>query len=232
MKGLSVSCVGLLILLGLVSCNQVKEVAHQLQQLKNGESNDAQEEVVDDQGLKMKKTAGLESVKDLEKSDDAVSRCLNVYGRVPSVLVRVQDEESAFEARKQLDLMAYDIESIMPDLVEVTDPRDLAKCKKRSLEQYGEHASDIRYWYVLDVNWAKYNKQSCSIDERIQRQMLRIRRDVNESPVVFDMLLEGIRGIAIVELGGKSASEINQVDESTLITPMSDDWLPPGVTQG
>ena len=183
-----------------VSCDKINEVFEKAKEIAEGEGEGEEEK------------ASI-SHEELVASDAAVAKVLDVMEKVPGILAKVKDVDSAFAARKQLDLISPELAEAMQG-VKVQDGSSDARVET--------------LWYTLDNNEKQYDARSEELVKNLNRQLKRIALATKGSAaysVVEDGIMDLFAFIDPDRLGAKGSS-------AETIKPMPKNWLPPGVTPG
>ena len=178
----------------LVSCDKIEEAANKVKEIAEGAEGKASvthEEIVE--------------------SDAAVAKVLDVMERVPGILAKVKDVESAFAARKQLEL-------ISPELAEAMEGV--------KVQDGSSDASVETLWYTLDSNEKQYEARTEKIVENLNRQLKRIAVATKGS-VAYDVVEDGLMDLLVFIDPDRLATKNSSEDA---VKPMPKNWLPPGVT--
>jgi len=221
----------------LASCDKVSELAGELKD--GGKQLIDANELTDANGLAV-------SEDEIAKSDAAAAKYLEAMEKVPEILAKVRDEETAIAARKSLDALSSEVSEIVKGLIPIDEqdqqkmldvkmqPQSAKKPKQKASKQSGvvqkRSTPMIQgevHWYVLEENKEKYKTRTQKIGDRVYFQLKRIAMTTRESAIAFDLVLDGVLIFASVESGGRVPSE----ESSKGIKPMPKEWLPPGVTR-
>lgn len=210
---------GVTVALGGSSCQRLKNLKQRLSS----------------QGKSDAEAAGLAITQEqLESSDAAVGKYVQIWEKLEKLLIKVHDEESALKMRKQMDLLAIELREVKKGVIVFRDQEDLKKVvivndekdpKAKGRKRVKELDATV-YWYVLAENKENYERRLLTNAHAILNQLRRITRRLKEKPVIVDIVHSGVIGVELVdeEQGQNSAKKDS-------IKPMPKDWLPPGVTR-
>ena len=158
-----------------------------------------------------------------KRSDAAYDRYLTEWSKVPTILSRVTDEETAVKAHRELQLVKKEITQLLPNLIIVSNEVK----KKVRLEQDPEgktEEKDTPVWFILSKNQEEYAKRGESSLAELNIQIERITKLSADNPKILLVVQTSIDQLAAIEEGADLESGKNG------IRAMPKDWLPSGVT--
>lgn len=217
---------GSVAMIGLSSCGKLKEISSKL----SGADQPKEEKKEDSKNL-----PGMAITQEqLDQSDAGYADYLIIWEKLPSLLVKVQDEKSAFEIRTKIDQLALELPAVSERMIEIADKSDLKRVvvanknagpKSNGRKRVKEMDATV-YWYVKAENGDAYDKRSLDAANSIMGHLERITHKTRATPVVADVIHSGILEMIMAEEG-----ILKKSNTKSTIKPMPKNWLPPGVTR-